>query len=217
MKIIGLVASLFFVFTSIGQKSYYFSAPTNSMGQNVSSIDAKYFGNYAANAEARSYEFTSEGITIVSTSISSISRETIRESSKYTVRNNFLLGVVEGDSVPCILEGEFYIFGVRNRDVLIGSGSKTLLTKLSTTKYIIHHYENGLYTPEIMRFEGSKLIFEVMDYDFETTAFDHVAEKKNIPSEHFEIVVLSPTKDEFNQLLQNGTFVESSRYKKKRS
>ena len=216
MKIIGLVASLFLAFSSIGQKSYYFSEPTSSMGEKVTSIDSKYFGKYSAKSEARSYVFSEEGITIISTSVSSISREMIRETSKYEVRNNYLFGVLEGDSIPCFLEGEYYIFGVRNRDILIGIGSNTLLTKISTNRYVIHHFENGLYTPEIVRFEGKKLIFEEFNYDLETTAFDHVAEQKSIPAEHFEIVVLTPTKEEFDHLIQNGSFVESVSYKKKR-
>ena len=78
MKIIGLIASLILTFFSIGQKSYYFSEalPSNKKAQSV--VDKKWHGKYAVNNGKNILEVNSDGVFMVSTTISSISREEIR-------------------------------------------------------------------------------------------------------------------------------------------
>jgi len=216
MKIIGLLTSLFLTFFSIGQKSYYFSDPLPSSEDKVTNVDSKYFGLYKSDEAARSYQISEEGIFIISTSISSVSREMIRESSTYRVHNNYIFGVVKDDSLPCVLEGERYYFGIQNKDVLVSTSSKSQLAKISAGRYILNHAEDGLFTPSLLYFEGNKLILEEFNYDFETTVFDKIQNQKVTPSEHFDIVILSPTKDEFNALMGNSIFSESFTFKKKR-
>jgi len=206
MKIIGLLTSLFLTFFSIGQKSYYFSDPLPSSEDKVTNVDSKYFGLYKSDEAARSYQISEEGIFIISTSISSVSREMIRESSTYRVHNNYIFGV----------EGERYYFGIQNKDVLVSTSSKSQLAKISAGRYILNHAEDGLFTPSLLYFEGNKLILEEFNYDFETTVFDNIQNQKVTPSEHFDIVILSPTKDEFNALMGNSIFSESFTFKKKR-
>ena len=216
MKIIGLLTSLFLTFFSIGQKSYYFSDPLPSIADKVTNVDSRYFGLYKSNEAARSYEINEEGIYIISTSISSVSREMIRESSTYRVHNNYIFGVVKDDSLPCVLEGERYYFGIQNKDILLSTGSKNALAKISSSKYVLNHAEDGLFTPSLLTFVGNKLILQEFTYDFETSVFDTIEDKKVTPSEHFDIVILSPTKDEFNNLMTNSIFAESFTFKKKR-
>lgn len=206
MKIFGLIASLLFTFFSIGQKSYYFSEPypNNEKSQNV--IDKKWHGKYTVGRGNHSYEVNEEGIYMVSTTISSISREEIRESSKYDVRNNYIFGVIENDSLPCVLENDRYFFGIRNKDVIIGAGSKNILKPSGrvANEFILNTYENGYYMPSIIRFESKKLAVSQLDYDYETTVFDFIINKKSIQDQNIELVVLTPSVEEFNQLLSNS-------------
>lgn len=207
---------LFTSFFSIGQKSYYFSdlLPTNA--HKVNTVDQRYFGTYTSKAAARSYEMSAEGIFIISTSISSISRETVRESSKYSVRGKYIHGVLKNDSLPCILEGEHYYFGVRNKDLLVDAKSLSKLTKMNSSQYIVNHSDNGLFTPTLFSFEGNKLIIKEFSYDFGTEAFVHIQNQQTTPSEHFDIVILTPTEKEFQQVMSNGVFTEGQVFKKKR-
>ena len=123
MKIIGLIASLILTFFSIGQKSYYFSEPLPSNQKAQSVVNEKWHGKYAVNNSKNILEINSDGIFMVSTTISSISREEIRESTTFDVRNNYIFGVLLNDSIPCVLEDERYFFGIRNKDVIVGAGS----------------------------------------------------------------------------------------------
>ncbi len=207
MKIIGLIASLILTFFSIGQKSYYFSEPLPSDQTAQSVVNEKWHGKYAVNNGKNILEVNPDGIFMVSTTISSISREEIRESTKYDVRNNYIFGVVLNDSLPCVLEDDRYFFGVRNRDVIIGPGSKNELRPSGrvANEFILNTYENGYYLPSIIRFETKNISTVQLDYDYETTVFDFIVEKKSVQGQNIELVVLKPTIREFNTLLKDVT------------
>lgn len=211
MKIFGLLATLFCSFISIGQKSYYFSEPVPSIENRVENISSNYFGTYQS-SNGRTYEISNDGIFIISTSVSSISRETIRESSTYTVRNGFIHGVILNDSIPCVLEGERYYFGIKNKDVLVGPSSDNVLTKSSATLYYINTFENGQYIPTKIEFVKKSLIVSHFDYETDSNPFDFVTSQKKIETPHHELIVLSPTMEEFSQMKASIIFPETKEY-----
>jgi hypothetical protein len=217
MKIFGLIASLLFTVNAIGQKSYYFSDPLPSMENKIENVDKIWFGNYGSKSVSRSYEISEEGIFVLSTSISTMSREYIRESSKYEIRNKYIFGVIENDSIPCVLDGDNYYFGIRNRELLVGLSSKNILTKINSYEYIINRFEDGFYTPEIMSFKGGRLSFQQFNYDIETTVFDNILDQREIKSEQLYLVVLTPTLPEYEALLLHNIFGLPVQFKKKRS
>lgn len=200
MKIFAFVVALFCTFFSIGQKSYYFSSPLYASNK-TETVNSRYFGTYIDD-KGRKYVFNEKGISIVSTIVTAISREQLRESSKYRVSNGYMHGVVEGDSIPCVLEGENYYFGVRNTDVMIGTGSMNILTseESSTDTYYINLYQNGTYIPMKITFKGRKLTITNLDYDIDKPEFSGIENQKEIKGENQTIVVLSPTKSELNTI-----------------
>ena len=206
MKIIGLIASLILTFFSIGQKSYYFSeaCPNNQSSQTT--VNEKWYGRYAVNNGKNIYEVNSEGIFMISTTISSISREEIRESTKYDVRNNYIFGVLLNDSLPCVLEDDRYFFGIRNKDILIGNGSKNELRPSGrvANEFILNTYENGYFIPSIIRFESKSISTTQLDYDYETTVFDFIVDKKSVQGQNIELIVLKPNVAEFNSILKDA-------------
>ena len=215
MKIVGFIASLLVSFLSFGQQSYYFSAPVPSEQDITDSVDKNLFGEYSSEIATRVYEVSTEGIYIITTSISSISRELVRESSQYDVRNNMLYGLLDKDSVPCVLKGELYYFGVRNRDVLIGATSQNKLTRLGANEYIINYHEDGLYVPSKISFLGNTLTIEELSYENDTKIFNRISSKETVPNDYFELIVLSPTVDEFAKLMKKGVFSGSQTFKRK--
>ncbi|OFZ66835.1 MAG: hypothetical protein A3D92_02580 [Bacteroidetes bacterium RIFCSPHIGHO2_02_FULL_44_7] len=214
MKIFALSLCFFCNFISIGQKSYYFSDPLPSRPNGVQQIDERCYGRYVSSNNDLVYEVGTEGIRIVSTNISFIDRATIRESSKYDVRNNFIFGVVDGDSLPCVLKDDRYYFGVRNRDMLIGAGMPNILVKISSSEYVVNYFENELYTPAIFKFTSGQLEVRSFDYDIDTEIFDGVNLKRTIPREDPNVVVLSPSEEEFEALREAGILEISTIYKK---
>lgn len=216
MKIYCLIASVILSFSSISQKSYYFSDPLPSVDAKVNHVDSKWYGNYASNSGVLTYQIDEYGITIVSTSISSMSRESIRESSQYDVRGGYIHGVLKNDSIPCVLDGERYYFGVRNTDVFVGIGSKNILKKTTSSNiYFLNLFENGNYLPMQLEFKGGKLTIRYFDYETDATQFDFIVEKKSIEIQFQELIVLSPTIDEFARLRKEGVFDLPKVFKKK--
>jgi hypothetical protein len=216
MKIISVISIVFCTFLAIGQKSYYFSNPLPSGENTIRIVDKSYFGTYHSQSVARSYEFSASGINIITTSISSIGRESIRELSKYDVRNGFIFGVVEDDSLPCILEDDRYYFGINLTDELIGGDSKNVLTKINATSYIINFFDDGVYTPVLLIFDGKELRIEQFDYDLETTVFDFIEDQKSVDGKHHEMVILSPTTEEYQTLVKKDIFDVQGVFKRKK-
>lgn len=202
MKNIGLIASLFLMFQVMGQKSYYFSEPLSPISVELKILPENLNGTYSSNEISRMYEVSENGIAIVSTVMSSMSREEIRESSTYDVRNDLIFGIVDGDSIPCVLENERYYFGVRNRDVLIGEGSLNVLTKINSTTFLVNLFAYNAYIPFLMEFKGSKLTIKYFDYESETDMFDFITDVKSVNLTSEEMVVLAPNLAEIEKLMQ---------------
>jgi hypothetical protein len=207
MKIYSLIASVILSFSSFSQKSYYFSDPLPSATSNIANVNKKFYGTYKSKTGTISYQFDSDGVSIISTSISSISRESIRESSVYDVRGNYIFGLLKNDSIPCVLEDEYYYFGIRNTDVFIGDASQNILTESATSNiYFLNIFENGNYVPMQLEFKGGKLTMSYFDYDLDSTKFDFIATQKIIDTQYQKLVVLNPSIEEFNVLLEDGVF-----------
>jgi len=215
MKIVGLIASLLVGFISSAQNSYYFSAPLSVTETNNVRISPKYFGTYSSLDQPSQYEVSAKGIILVSTNISSISRETVRESSKYTVRNGFILGVLKNDSIPCILKDDYYFFGVQNKEIIVGHGSKNILTQIDDFgNYIINNFEKGTYIPMKITFNNSQFSISYFDYETDTKSFKFINEQTSAPSENLNVVVLSPSEKETKRLFKNNLFGDSKIFNK---
>jgi hypothetical protein len=216
MKLYSFLIVLFLVQQLIGQKSYYFSEPLPSVSQKTQTIAQLWHGTYSTPSVGRKYMVNDEGIYIISTTISFISRETLRESSKYEVRNDYLFGVKENDSIPCFLDDDKYYFGIRNLDLIFGEGSQNVLTRITDSEYILNVYENGFFIPSLIKFEHGKMNISFFDYETDTSVFDFIEAKDIKPSEYNELIVLTPNKSEFDQLNKLGIFKSSEVFKLER-
>lgn len=214
MKNIFLILFLSFPIFGNAQVSYDFSTAFPIEKDIVFIVDENNFGSYVSENNETHYEFNSEGVWIISTIFSSISRETIRESSKYVVRNGYIFGVVIDDSLPCELEGERYHFGMRNKEQIIGTNSKNILKKISSNSYIMNFFENGGYTPSLFTFSGKTLTIQHFDYETGTTLFSSIVSQNNKMVEGMNYITLSPTKKEWEELDKSKLFGSKINYKK---
>ena len=189
----------FSVFSVSAQISYDFAQAIPPSGTKVFSVSQNYFGTYAHSTSPVKYEVSKEGIFIISTNITSISRETIRESSKYMVRNNHIFGVHAEDSIPCVLEGDNYYFGVKSRDQVAGGNSKNILMQQSVNEYVINFYENGHYVPMFLTFTAQGMSRVQFDYDSDTKAFRKIDDRTSVQKD-IEFVTLNPTAEEWEKI-----------------
>lgn len=219
MKKYLFVAIFFLAFTGFGQKSFYFASPYPGEANKVSAVDKQYHGKYHSEEYNRTYLVDAEGIFVLSTQISRISRETIRETSTYEVRDGYLFGVMKGDSLPCVLEGEYYYFGVRNKEVLFSgtdASEKSILIKSKSKldTYYLNLKEHNRFVPIELHFDKHGMHIASFDYESDSEEFDFIKEKELIPAEYHELVVLNPDKDEWEKLQQKVLFPTVHLYKK---
>ena len=96
----GLYLITFFFYSHcFGQISYELTIPLPPKGTQIERISETYYGTYSSQQSDVDYEFSDQGLFVVSMIYSTISRETIRESSKFKVNSGWLIGIKENDSV----------------------------------------------------------------------------------------------------------------------
>ena len=95
MKNYLIYISLCFIFSTQAQISYDFKVPLPPDGTQTASLNSSFFGTYTNSDSPVTYEINKDGIFIVSINVNSVSREMIRESSKYQVRNNHILAFMQ--------------------------------------------------------------------------------------------------------------------------
>jgi hypothetical protein len=131
------------------------------------------------------------------------------------VRNGYLFGVKNNDSVPCTLENGAYFFGVRNQDRYIGEYSQHILTRTeSPGVYILNEFEDGRYVPKQLEFQRNKLIISNFDYEGDIpNEFNFIEQKETLPMEGLNLVILKPEASDFDRIASKA-FVENMVFKR---
>jgi len=157
MKKTALILFLAITAGTYGQKTVQFADPLPPGQSSVASVDKVYFGQYKNTDSETTYLIDANGIAIVSTIVSYVTRQQVRESSALQVRNGYLLGIVKGDSVPCVEEGDRYYYGMQHKEVITGPGSLNILTRVDAKTYIINFHEGSYFEPSLLTFENGKM------------------------------------------------------------
>lgn len=196
----SIISLLLLSFASIAQTSYDFSITLPPNSPEISAVPKSFYGVYSSDSADIDYEFSAKGVFAISTIYNQISRETVRESSKYRVENGYIYGVQKDDSIPCILEGEYYVFGIKNREQIIGGTAQHKLVQLTPNSFIVNFKENGTFTPSLFEFKGKTLNVRHFTYESEATVFDGIASKKTAASNQMNTISLSPSVEEWNKI-----------------
>jgi len=157
MKKVLLVCTLFCSFFGSAQKTVQFADPLPPNYKLVQQVDKANFGTYESPVSGTVYLFDESGISIVSVVTAYITREQLRESSTIQHRNGYLFGIVKGDSIPCVLEGERFYYGIRTKQVLVGESGPHRLTRLDARTYIVNFLEGTFFEPSLFTFENNSL------------------------------------------------------------
>ena len=197
MKIIGILFALFSTFFAKSQISYDFANTLPPEGEKNTTVLKTLFGTYSSDQTDIDYQFTKEGVFAISFIYNTISRETIRESSIYSVKDGYLFGVTGTDSLPCELQGEFYHFAIMFKEQIVGGTATNVMSKLNQSTYILNFEDNGHFTPSYLTFKGNELIIQHFTYDAETTIFEEIADKAETTIGEMHYITLDPTKEEW--------------------
>jgi hypothetical protein len=212
MKIFSFVVLFFSIFFSTAQDSYEFESTLPPDAKVVEVIDIRYVGQYKNEKTGTIFQFDLEGIKMISTIYSFISRDQIRESSKYQVRNGYLFGVVQNDSIPCYLEDDKYYFGIKRTEVLVGKGSENKLTKIDDRHYVINFKEENGYTPSLLTLKSNKILIQHFTYPSQTVIFDTIKSRKTKESKNNKTHILTPTSKEWKELNKDLIFDDAMVY-----
>lgn len=215
------VVKLFFIFwfsapSAYSQFSYEFGNPLPIEAAALITTDPVHFGHYEGDNAQLKYEVNEQGIFIHTLNIQAISHETIRETGKYSVRNEHIFGVTE-DSIPYVFQDDNYYFGVRNTLKIAGDTSENKLTPNGAGSYIINFKTDNGYTPALFEFRNNQLNISYFDYDSEGKMFRKIKEKQIIRSGENSLttIVLLPTLREWQKISGKELFGEVQVFQKK--
>jgi len=200
MKNIVLSVSLLIFHFGYTQVSYEFIQPLPPESQRVNLVDKAHHGIYKGDSSDIVFEMNAAGIFTRNLIIQSISREMVRETSHVQVKGDYIFGIANNDSLPCVLDGEHYYFGITRKDTLISRTSKNELRRLSTNEYILNFYENGAYTPCLIKIESGKLSVKYFDYATDSNPFSAIKSKQSKTEEQGTYVYLLPTLKEWKKI-----------------
>lgn len=211
---------LFFIFwftisSAFSQTSYEFGVLLPVEGTAVNTTEPAYFGLYDGESAQLKYEVNEKGIFIHTINIQAISKETVRETGKYEVRNEHIFGVTE-DSIPCVLQDDSYYFGVRNTVQLTGAGSENKLLPNGAGSYLLNFRTENGYTPALIEFRNNQLNISYFDYDSEGKLFKKIKEKQTVePKENnLTTIVLLPTAREWQKVSKKELFGAANVFQK---
>lgn len=207
----------FLLFTSSlkAQVSYEFMEALPPDGKDIRSVDPQHYGVYTSDNSEIKLEFNASGVYARNIVIQRISRDTLRESSRYFVRNDHIFGVSKKDSLPCVQDGDFYYFGMERLDTLISGKSANKMRKISANEYLINFAENGTYTPCLITLNSGKLQLRYFDYPSDQPVFSVISKQQQTQVNGMNTVYLLPTPKEWKKIDRSKIFGSSIDYTKK--
>lgn len=214
MKNIALLFTLFALTSTFAQISYDFAKPLPPNGKEVKNVDVKHFGEYKSTKSDRIIIINEKGIYAKNNFITSISRETIRESSKYQKRGNYLFGVTDKDSVECFEEGDRFYFAVTMMEEIFNPSGPNKLMGITSSTYLLNFAENGVYVPCLMSFVNGDFQIQYFDYADDSNVFGEFTVKSSKKQGGLETKTLMPTKDQFGSVSFSQMFGEETLYLK---
>lgn len=200
---------------TFSQNSYEFGSVLPVEGTVLNTTEQQHFGTYDGSTAQLKYEVNGQGIFVHTINIQAISKETIRETGQYFVRNEHIFGVTE-DSIPCVFQDDNYYFGVRNSVQLAGEGIENKLVQNGDGSYILNFRSAFGFIPSLLEFRNNQLTISYFDYDSEGKLFKKIREKQVIESTDTQLttIVLQPTLKEWQKISRKELFGEARVFRK---
>jgi hypothetical protein len=210
MKTLILILSIVCSLSSNAQDSlqsfsYYFVNTNCNSGESIQNFPNSMFGHFNLIAKNEfdlrtnagdELIFDETGLYISKNKILNISREEIRENSKYTVRNGYLHGILVNDSLAVALEGELYYFLMPTSTYLFDqSNTNQKLHQVDPTTFIVFTKEiNGYFSALLLKYENKKITLAELDLTYnEVDAMKYTLTTEN----QIKTYLLDPTKKDW--------------------
>ena len=208
--------------------SYYFNDLSFQPLEVVSKFDSDKFGKFElkerpgneARVAAGDWMIIDEtGIYLQKNKLMSMPKAEVRENSAYNVRNGWMHGVLENDSVPCALEEDIYYFLIPYKTYLYKmSTPPNELVKINKSSYAIFSYEDvGAYSITVVQFTASGLEMKEVEMTMDgDRSIENIEKKEELVDDSNELTtyILDPTKQEWNAIIFKNCLVTYDSYSK---
>lgn len=196
-----LFSSFLSLFYSLkAQESFEFKSALPPENDIVKTVDPIVFGSYKNEQTGTEIILNNEGISMITIITSYITKEQVRESSKYEVRNEYLFGVVDGDSVPCIFEDDKYFFGIKQKITLNDENHRAIIKKISSQIYVLNFIESKGYSPTMLEFRNGALVMKHFTYPNNPSTFSKISKSEQSKDNEITLHLLNPSQKEWNAL-----------------
>jgi|TARA_R110000737_G_scaffold61221_2_gene88293 hypothetical protein len=214
MKNFVIICLFALPFLGTAQTSYEFSAPLPPGGDQLFAPFPEHFGEFKSDRSDIVFELSENGIFTVSTMINSVSRDSVRGSSNYEVKGNYLFGIEGIDSIAIVLQDNRYYFGLRHREEVVGPNSKNVLVRVSYNSYLLNFFENDAYQPCLFSIVSGDLSIQYFDYETDTQVFAKVPTTKQVEINTLKTITLAPERADFADINFMEMFGSERKYKK---
>ncbi len=193
--------------------SIYFKSEKIAGAKKLANIDPLYFGkfeleeskeNALRNAAGDVLIVDNSGVYLEKNKLLSISRTEVRENSKYIVKDGYLFGIIENDSLPVALENDAYYFLIPAKTYLYATDDKksSLHNGLQKGEYIVlTKEENSYYSALYIEFSGSTIALKELELNAEDFDLRKTKSIKEIKAETLTYTI-DPDKNEWPSIMK---------------
>ncbi|MEO9532307.1 MAG: hypothetical protein ABJG68_08750 [Crocinitomicaceae bacterium] len=194
--------------------SYYFHKSSLFALNSVPKVAPQLYGKYELSnrpenelrrAAGEFLHVDETGLYFKKNRLLNISRTEVRENSKYRVKDNYIYGVVEGDSLPVALDGEDYYFLVPTKTYLYESrGGANRLMQLTKTRYALFSFEDvGHYSVIVADFVNGTIDLKDVVISASGPNSVELVQNKTIDeelSQDYKTYILTPNKEDWKSI-----------------
>ncbi len=205
-----------------GVYSLYFSVPLVDGNKELTTIKPIFYGSYGLqtteenalrSAAGDVLQVDETGVYLEKNKLLSISKAEVRENSAYTVKNGYLFGVVEGDSVMTAFQDDAYYFLIPSKTYLyaVNNTDFKLFEGLNSQQLVVFTKEKNenYYTTLVVQFNAGAIELKELDLNHPFYDARKVADQK-IKQKGMSTYVVNPTAAEWQKIL--NCYVVYDRY-----
>ncbi|UKN00958.1 hypothetical protein K6119_14580 [Paracrocinitomix mangrovi] len=213
LLVLGIVTSAFWGMTQGEVFSFYFDKQGILNLNSVQSIPTQFYGKYELSdipkhevrrAAGEYLKIDESGIYIEKNRLISISRDEVRENSKYRVNKGWLHGVVENDSVPCALDGDNYFFLVPAKtflfDKIVSSNKLIMVNKETYAMFSVE--DNGYFSVVVIKMKAGGLSLNDISFTLkDEKSIEKIEKRKEQTDKGLKTFILTPSKEEWESFV----------------
>ena len=193
--------------------SFYFSEPQPSSIAPLEKFDDDICGRYLyAKDTLKSLIITPDSIYMHFGTFTYLPSKEIEASDKYSLKNDLLYGIKEGQGIPYTERNDTIFTYVTQNDLLFKPTKIHKLNKSGDKFYLNTQEDNGFYSTEVFSLEEKQLIVYSIDHEQVLEEILQFKSTRTMQVDGFKTYLSAPTKSEFISFVENKGFRDKTVY-----